>query len=106
MTVPEGPPTDLKVLEKSNISCTISWTGINSTMANGIIKGYEVTANDTNNTDSQTNVVGTVLTCGLNATFEDLKPYRIYDVKASGFNSKGSSAYSEVFQCMTDEGRK
>ncbi|KXJ05135.1 Protein sidekick-2, partial [Exaiptasia diaphana] len=102
--VPDGPPSDLKVLEQSNISCTISWSAINATMANGIIKGYEVTGNDTNNTDSNTNCVGTILTCGLNATFKELKPFRMHHFKASGFNSKGSSIYSEILECMTQEG--
>lgn len=105
---PDGVPQDLAVMEKTNVSCTFSWLGIPPHLANGIIAGYEAFIENVNTTDPADNLTGFQIICAssLNATFKNLKPFHMYNITVSGFNSKAVSNKSEPLQCLTDEDRE
>ncbi|XP_031573985.1 uncharacterized protein LOC116307805 [Actinia tenebrosa] len=104
-SAPDGVPQNLAIMEKSNVSCKFSWSGIPANLANGIILGYEAVIENVNSTDIANNFTGFQVTCAsdLNATFKDLKPFHMYNITVSGFNSRAVSNKSEPLQCLTEE---
>lgn len=102
--VPTGGPTQLTVRATSSSSLLVEWNEVRLDLRNGIIEGYRLLLTDL---ELQVNISSVVLNeSTFSIEFNNLHPYRAYDVSVKAFSKKGSGPASKYNAFTTEKGRR
>lgn len=86
LSAPSQPPSNLTVHSGNSTSLSVKWTPVPECCHFGIIKGYQVTLTDSNNSS----VTITKNFTDLEARFVNLKKFNLYQISVNAFTSKGA----------------
>lgn len=102
--VPTGGPTRLTVRATSSSSLLVEWNEVRLDLRNGIIKGYRLLLTDL---DLQVNISSVVLNeSTFSIEFNNLHPFRAYDVLVKAFNRKGNGPASKYKAFTSEKGKR
>ena len=102
--VPTGGPTRLTVRATSSSSLLVEWNEVRLDLRNGIIEGYRLLLTDV---DLQVNISSVVLNeSTFSIEFNNLHPFRAYDVSVKAFNRKGNGPNSKYEAFTSEKGKR
>ena len=82
----------------------MEWNEVRLDLRNGIIKGYQVLLADHELQENTNSVILNEST--LSIEFNNLLPYRAYDVSVKAFNSKGNGPVSKYEAFTSQKGKR